>query len=101
MSACPARCETCLPGSERVCMLSYCTFWGIQTCTADGRSFGRCREHEPPPECRDIAREHRDSRELEQCCLDNGYCCLDRHDLDGDGNRSEMLGRCDEVLCEF
>ena len=50
-SACPSRCETCIPGSERVCFTSYCTFWGTQTCTADGRSFGSCHEHRVPSEC--------------------------------------------------
>jgi hypothetical protein len=101
MSACPERCEVCLPGTERICQLSYCTFWGVQTCTADGRSFSRCREQRAPPECIDIALDRQDSPELEQCCIDNGYCCLDAHDLDDDGNRSEMLGRCDEVVCSF
>jgi len=100
MSECPRRCEHCVPGSERVCFLNYCTFWGIQTCSADGRSFGPCRELRAPPECITIARNERDSPELEQCCIDNGYCCLDRHDLDADGDRSESLGECEEVLCD-
>ena len=98
-SACPERCEVCLPGSERVCFLSYCLYWGTQACTADGKSFGPCREDKPPAECDAIARAHQDSSELEQCCVDNGYCCADTHDLDSDGNRSEFLGRCDEVTC--
>ena len=101
MSACPRRCERCLPGSEQVCFVTYCTYWGIQTCTADGRSFSRCEEIRVPRECEDVAENHRNSPELEQCCLDHGYCCVDEHDLDHDGNRSELLGRCDEVLCEL
>jgi hypothetical protein len=99
MSQCPRRCELCIPGSERICFLSYCKYWAIQTCTADGRSFGTCHEHDPPPECRRIATDKRYSRELEQCCIDNGYCCLDEFDLDKDGNRSELLGNCEEILC--
>ncbi|HVU00754.1 MAG TPA: hypothetical protein VHE30_03350 [Polyangiaceae bacterium] len=99
MSACPTRCDACVPGSERVCFLSYCDFWAVQTCAADGKSFGVCREHRVPAECKAVASAHKDSPELEQCCIDNGYCCHDEHDLDNDGNREEMLGNCDEVSC--
>jgi hypothetical protein len=31
--------------------------------------------------------------------VDQGYCCVDVEDLDRDGDRREMLGRCDEVTC--
>lgn len=99
LSACPERCEVCVPGSERVCFLSYCLYWGTQACAADGKSFGPCREDKPAAECDAVAREHKDSPELEQCCLDNGYCCADSHDLNDNGNRSEFIGQCDEVLC--
>jgi hypothetical protein len=98
-SACPTRCDACIPGSERVCFHSYCTYWAVQTCSADGQSFSACREELVPPECEGVSSRFKSSRELEQCCLDNGYCCRDDHDIDGDGNRSEMLGRCDEVSC--
>jgi hypothetical protein len=40
-----------------------------------------------------------DSPELERCCVDHGYCCVDRHDLDGDGDRNELLGACGGVTC--
>ena len=99
-SACPTRCEVCVPGSQRVCFISYCLYWGTQTCAADGRSFGPCREQRPPAECDAIARTHGASRDLEKCCVDNGYCCLDAYDLDGDGNRSDLLGSCGGVSCE-
>lgn len=99
-SACPSPCETCMPGSERVCFNSYCKYWGVQTCTADGKSFGKCKEHDPPPECKSIAKDKKYSPELEQCCLDNGYCCKDTFDLDDDGNTGEMLGDCEDVLCK-
>jgi hypothetical protein len=99
MSECPRRCEVCVPGTERVCFLNYCTFWGVQQCAADGRTFGPCREQRAPPECLDLALEMRDSPELEQCCIDNGHCCVDRHDLDGDGDRREPLGACDALTC--
>jgi hypothetical protein len=98
-SECPRVCEVCRPGSQRVCFISYCTYWGAQTCASDGRSFGLCRERPVPPECETIAKTKRKSRELEQCCIDNGYCCLDEQDLDGDGDRTEMLGRCGGVTC--
>jgi hypothetical protein len=99
-SRCPKRCETCIPGSERVCFLSYCTFWAGQVCASDGRSFGVCRERHLPPECDAIATKYKASPELERCCLDNGYCCRDEFDLDDDGNNAEMLGKCDEVSCD-
>jgi hypothetical protein len=99
LSECPKRCETCMPGSERVCFLSYCKFWANQACTADGRGFGPCHEDDPPPECRKVAKDKQYSRELEQCCIDNGYCCVDAFDLDNDGKKGEMIGRCDEVAC--
>jgi hypothetical protein len=99
LSACPSRCDACVPGSERICFHSYCTFWAAESCTADGKSFGACRERRVPPECAAVASAHQDSPELERCCIDNGYCCHDEFDLDGDGNRNEMLGTCDEVSC--
>lgn len=100
MSACPRRCEVCVPGSVRVCQNPYCTFWGEQECAADGQGFGGCREQDPPPECAAVAKKHQKSPELERCCLDNGYCCVDEHDLDHDGNRSEMLGACEDIACQ-
>jgi len=100
LSECPRRCDVCVPGSVRVCQNSFCSFWGEQECAADGQGFGNCREAHPPAECAGIARKFEDSRQLEQCCLDNGYCCLDQFDLDGDGDRREMLGACGDVLCQ-
>ena len=99
-SDCPRRCDVCVPGSKRTCITSYCTFWGSQTCSADGQSFGRCDESRPPPECEAIANKMMRSPALEMCCLDNGYCCVDEFDLDHDGDRTEMLGRCEAVVCD-
>ena len=98
-SECPRRCDFCRPGSERICFVGYCTYWATQRCSADGLAMGPCVELEAPPECIDIAREHHRSPELEQCCIDNGYCCRDDHDLDGDGYRAESIGACAEVTC--
>lgn len=99
MSDCPKRCERCLPGSERVCQISYCTYWGVESCSADGKAFSFCKEQRVPRECRQVAERFQDSPELERCCIDNGYCCLDSHDLDQDGDSGEMLGRCESVMC--
>jgi len=98
-SECPRRCEVCVPGSERECFTSFCTFWGTQACASDGRSFGACREAMPPAGCKGVADKQMKSPELEQCCLDQGLCCRDDFDLDHDGDTNEMLGRCDTVLC--
>ena len=98
-SACPQRCETCIPGSQRVCFLPYCTYWATETCASDGRSFGTCKEEHVPDACSGVSSAHKESRELEQCCIDHGYCCHDDYDLDGDGDHNDMVGRCDEVTC--
>jgi len=100
LSECPRICEQCRPGSQRVCFISYCTYWGTQSCAADGRSFGLCHESKVPAECEGISKSRRKSPELERCCIDNGYCCLDEYDLDGDGNKNELLGRCGAVTCD-
>ncbi|NRA35467.1 MAG: hypothetical protein HRU17_19230 [Polyangiaceae bacterium] len=100
-SECPQRCQACLPGSERICFVSFCSYWAVQTCAADGRAFGACRETHVPQVCESISLEHHDSPELEQCCIDAGYCCRDTFDLDGDGDRAEVLGDCDEVQCSL
>jgi hypothetical protein len=98
-SDCPMRCLACVPGSQRVCLMAYCNYWGTQTCAADGQSFGYCVEQTAPPECHAIAEEHRDSSELEQCCLDHGYCCKDQFDLNHNGNTNEQIGQCSAVTC--
>ncbi len=99
-SECPRRCEVCVPGSSRVCLVSYCTFWGQQSCASDGRSFGPCRESPPPAACDAVSRQGKRSAALEECCLKNDYCCLDEFDLDNDGDYAEMLGRCEAVTCD-
>jgi hypothetical protein len=100
LSECPRRCEVCVPGGQRICFVPFCTFWGRQICAPDGRGFGACIESKSAPsECAVIAKSKQRSAELEKCCLDSGYCCLDDFDLDGDGNRTEMLGKCAGVQC--
>jgi hypothetical protein len=93
-SECPKRCGLCVPGSTRVCFMTYCWRWGTQTCAADGLSFGFCKEHSPPSQCASIAQQDKTSPELEQCCIDNGYCCEDLFDLNGDGNNGDLIGSC-------
>jgi hypothetical protein len=89
-----------VPGSKRTCITTFCTFWGSQTCHADGRSFTACKETLAPEVCRDVANRMMKSPELEECCIKNGFCCVDEFDLDNDGDRTEMLGRCEAVICE-
>jgi hypothetical protein len=98
-SECPRRCDVCVPGSQRECFTSFCTFWGVQLCASDGRSFGACRETDVPKACKAIAEKQMRSRALEQCCLDQGFCCLDEFDLNKNGDRTDMVGRCDTVMC--
>jgi len=99
-SDCPRRCQVCVPNSKRTCITSFCTFWGSQTCDADGMSFGDCRESTPPAACKDVANKMMRSPELEMCCIKNNFCCVDEFDLNGNGDRTEMLGRCESVICE-
>jgi hypothetical protein len=35
----------------------------------------------------------------EACCIDQGYCCQDQWDLDGDGDGWESLGNCVDIVC--
>jgi hypothetical protein len=98
-SECPQRCEVCVPGSERECFTTFCTYWGSQQCASDGRSFGPCQEVKVPFECAAIASQSKKSAALEQCCIDHGFCCLDDFDLDKDGDTTDMVGRCDAVTC--
>jgi hypothetical protein len=99
-SDCPKRCQACVPNSKRTCITSFCTFWGSQTCSEDGMSFGACKESQPPPECRDVANKMMRSAELEMCCIMNNFCCVDEFDLNNNGDTTEMLGRCESVSCE-
>jgi hypothetical protein len=98
-SACPQRCGLCVPGSQEVCFISYCHSWGIQTCAADGLSFGYCQEQSPPSACESIADQDKVSASLEQCCIDNGYCCQDQFDLNGNGMTGDPIGQCSGVTC--
>ena len=52
-----------------------------------------------PPECKPIVDKGMRTADLEQCCLDHGYCCLDEFDLNQNGDRTEMLGQCEAVAC--
>jgi hypothetical protein len=98
-SECPRRCEVCVPGSERECFTTFCSFWGTQACSSDGRSFGPCKEALPPGDCQAVTDQSKYTSDLEKCCIAQGLCCLDEFDLNGNGDRTEMLGRCDSVMC--
>jgi Protein metal binding site. len=100
MSSCPTRCPVCVPGGQRVCFISYCSFWGLQTCASDGQSWGYCVEQRPVPSaCASVAGDKKHSPATEQCCIDNGFCCLDEFDLNHNGDTTDLLGRCGDVLC--
>jgi hypothetical protein len=98
-SECPRRCEVCVPGSERECFTTFCSFWGTQACASDGRSFGPCKESIPPGDCQAVTDQSKYTSDLEKCCIAQGLCCLDEFDLNGNGDKTEMLGRCDSVMC--
>jgi hypothetical protein len=98
-SECPRRCEVCVPGSERECFTTFCSFWGTQACASDGRSFGPCKEALPPGDCQAVTDQSKYTSDLEKCCIAQGLCCLDEFDLNGNGDKTEMLGRCDSVMC--
>jgi hypothetical protein len=98
-SECPKRCAACVPGSTRVCFLTYCKSWGVQTCAADGLSFGVCEETSPPSQCASTAEGSQSSPALEQCCIDSGNCCQDLYDLNGDGDTSDQVGNCSGTTC--
>jgi hypothetical protein len=98
-SECPRRCEVCVPGSERECFTTFCSFWGTEACASDGRSFGSCKEAIPPADCQAVTDQGNKTSDLEKCCIAQGLCCLDEFDLNGNGDTKEMLGRCDSVTC--
>jgi hypothetical protein len=99
-SSCPRSCQVCVPGSKRTCITSFCTFWGSQQCAMDGMSFGDCRESQPPAACAVVAKRMQRSRALEDCCIANGFCCVDEFDINGNGDTKEMLGRCESITCQ-
>ncbi len=98
-SACPSRCGVCVPGSSRVCFITYCKAWGVQTCSSDGLSFGYCQENSPPSQCQSIADDDKASPALEQCCIDSGNCCQDLYDLNGNGDTTDLIGSCSGTSC--
>jgi hypothetical protein len=98
-SACPTRCGACIPGSSRVCFITYCNAWGVQTCSSDGLSFGYCQENSPPSQCQSIADDDKSSPALEQCCIDSGNCCQDLYDLNGNGDTTDLIGSCSGTSC--
>jgi hypothetical protein len=98
-SECPKRCAACVPGSTRVCFITYCKSWGVQTCASDGLSFGVCEESSPPAQCGSTADSDKASPALEQCCIDSGNCCQDLYDLNGNGDTSDQVGNCTGTTC--
>jgi hypothetical protein len=83
----------CVPGAVRYCDgPTYCQ-WGVQYCRDDGMGWTSCDETgSGPPGCPGMAFNT-------QCCIDEGSCCQDFHDVDMDGDRQESVGACEETLC--
>jgi hypothetical protein len=98
-SECPMRCSVCVPGSSRVCFITYCKSWGVQTCASDGLSFGACEESSPPSQCAPSEVGDKPSPALEQCCINSGNCCQDLFDLNGNGDTSDQVGSCSGTTC--
>lgn len=92
----------CVPGSRRYCDdPMYCN-WGVQYCNDDGLSWGTCTETSMPDECEGwfggLFTDEEYDEDAEECCIESGFCCQDYHDLDDDGDWSESLGSCEDVI---
>ena len=72
--------------------------WGLQYCASDGTVWERCDEVVIPTQCAAI--DYWYSPAAQACCVDNGFCCQDVWDLDGDDNVIEELGDCIDIVCE-
>ncbi|MCC7540257.1 MAG: hypothetical protein IT379_28820 [Deltaproteobacteria bacterium] len=101
-SACPRRCEVCVPASERICFISFCKIWGRQVCQADGFGWGGCSEEDPPSVCAGDGPfgAAPDGQVTHDCCVSLGLCCVDRWDGDRDGDTDEAFGACEATFCE-
>ena len=85
-------CTVCIPGARRYCDTpTYCS-WGEQTCNALGNSWGDCYESSPPPGCSGFGYD-------QDCCMEDGQCCQDWVDWDGDGDWDDSVGNCDDIVC--
>jgi hypothetical protein len=88
----------CVAGAVRFCDTpQYCN-WGSQVCRTDGLDWGSCDELAAIPlECQGI--DYWYSPASEACCIDQGFCCQDMWDLNGDGDTWESLGNCADIVC--
>lgn len=100
-SECPQPCDVCVPGTVRQCFETYCTGWGVQTCATDGRSWNYCEEAPVPNACDDGFGWVDSVPSTEQCCIDEGFCCQDYWDLDGDGQTDDSVGTCYGIDCRL
>jgi hypothetical protein len=83
----------CVPGAMRYCDTPMYCSWGIQYCNEDGLSWGPCDESLTGPEgCPGTMFDF-------ECCIRSDACCQDYFDSDGDGDRSESMGACEDVVC--
>ena len=87
----------CVPGAVRYCDTPWFCNWGIQTCRSNGWGWSSCLETRSPSPCGYDRGQY--TERSQQCCVESGYCCQDYHDLDGDGDRLESVGNCEEPVC--
>jgi hypothetical protein len=97
-SECPPVCTGCVPGTVRQCFEAYCTGWGVQTCN-DGGYWNTCQEAAVPGNCDDGFGWVDSVASTGQCCIDEGFCCQDYWDLDGDGDTDDSVGTCYGIDC--
>ena len=85
-------CTVCIPGSRRFCDTPSHDNWGEQICNDDGDGWGECYEISAPSGCEGYVYD-------QHCCLEEGHCCQDWQDFDGDGDYNDTVGACDDIIC--
>lgn len=79
----------CNPHDRRYCVMLNYGRWGSQTCNEEGWAWSDCDEVAVPNECVDFSWY---SPAAEICCVEqDGPCCQDQWDLDGDGDIYDSL----------
>lgn len=92
----------CEPGTCRYCGMMDDGRPGSQHCRSDGLGWTACRETALlPTDCVEETPGEPPfySGSFERCCIEQGYCCQDRWDLDEDGDTRESRGSCEVDGC--
>jgi hypothetical protein len=88
----------CIPGAVRYCDTPDYCLWGTQVCEDDGMDWTLCIEVRTiPSECAAIDSWY--SPAAAACCIDAGFCCHDKWDMDHDGDTWESRGDCVDIIC--